>query len=200
MMLLTSTQRLSQVGSVEERTRPRRPARSVRKPSFRLLVDFLLLCAGYHDVNFARVTAAKKYQSTCDEIFVVTDIKRGVDDSIIKDVVNEHKGVAEGVGKVAFPNITVVCTHAAVSSCLQRHECDIGYFQNNSREWSLLHTYLCSMLTIHQDLGSFRDKQRLKALVPASKIIHAEAQIKKVEKRHGSFLDAKKAIREAEIK
>ncbi len=56
------------------------------------------------------------------------------------------------------------------------------------------------MLTIYQELGSFRDKQRLKTLVPASKLSHAQAQIKKVNNRYGSYMDARQAIREAEIK
>lgn len=70
--------------------------------------------SGYHDVNYARVAAAKKFQSTCDEIFVVTDIKRGVDDPIIKEVIQEMSS-ATGVGKTTRPNITVICSHAGVS-------------------------------------------------------------------------------------
>lgn len=73
-----------------------------------------LLKSGYHDVNYARVAAARKFQSTCDEIFVVTDIKRGVDDPIIKDVIREMSNTAD-VGKITHPNITVVCSHAGVS-------------------------------------------------------------------------------------
>src|SRR3954470_11564929 len=73
-----------------------------------------LLQPGYHDVNFARVAAARKFQSTCDEIFVVTDIKRGVDDPIIKEVIQESRTTAD-VGKVTRPNVTVVCSHAGVS-------------------------------------------------------------------------------------
>ncbi len=69
---------------------------------------------------------------------MATDIKRGVDDPIIKEVVDEHMGVAEGVGKITFPNITVVCTHAAVSPRPQCHEFDIMHFQNYGWEWPLL--------------------------------------------------------------
>jgi hypothetical protein len=73
-----------------------------------------LLHPGYHDVNFARVAVARKFQSTCDEIFVVTNIKRGVDDPIIKDVIREMDDTA-AVGKVTRPNVTVICSHAGVS-------------------------------------------------------------------------------------
>ena len=73
------------------------------------------LNSGYHDVNFARVAAARKFQSTCDEIFVVTDIKRGVDDPIIKDVIQDMSSTAD-VGKITCPNITVICSHAGVCS------------------------------------------------------------------------------------
>jgi len=85
--------------------------------------DAYLLNPGYHDVNFARVAAARKFQSTCDEIFVVTDIKRGVDDPIIKDVIRDMNNTA-AVGKITRPSITVICSHAGVSlkSLTTRHQ------------------------------------------------------------------------------
>ena len=81
-----------------------------------------LLNPGNHDVNFARVAAARNFQSTCDEIFVVTDIKRGVDDPIIKDVIRDMNNTA-AVGKITRPSITVICSHAGVSlkSLTTRH-------------------------------------------------------------------------------
>jgi Dynamin family len=68
---------------------------------------------GYHDVNFARIRSAQQYQSKCDELFVVANIGRAIDNPIIQDVLRPYKTAASGVGKVATPSITVVCTHSA---------------------------------------------------------------------------------------
>ena len=57
---------------------------------------------------------ARKFQSTCDEIFVVTDIKRGVDDPVIKEVIQDMSTTAD-VGKITRANITVICSHTGVS-------------------------------------------------------------------------------------
>jgi hypothetical protein len=69
---------------------------------------------GYHDVNFARVRAAKKYQAMCDEIFVVSDIKRAIDDPIIQEVVVDYCNRRTDVGQLTHPRITAVCTHSGV--------------------------------------------------------------------------------------
>ncbi|KAF7514202.1 hypothetical protein GJ744_004527 [Endocarpon pusillum] len=67
---------------------------------------------GYHDVNFARVSAAKKYQATCEEIFVISDIKRAIDDPVIEEVIKDHCRRFTDVGQLTRPRITVVCTHS----------------------------------------------------------------------------------------
>ena len=77
----------------------------------------LIQHTGYHDVNFARVKAAKKYQAMCDEIFVVSDIKRAIDDPIIQDVVMDCCRRGTDVGKLTHPRLTVVCTHSGVCTC-----------------------------------------------------------------------------------
>jgi hypothetical protein len=68
---------------------------------------------GYHDVNYARERNAKLYQLKCDELFVVADIKRAIDDPVIKEAVKSHISSAGKVGEISSPNVTVVCTHSA---------------------------------------------------------------------------------------
>lgn len=51
----------------------------------------------------------------CDEIFVVSDIKRAIDDPIIQEVVRDYCKRRTDVGQVTHPRVTAVCTHSGVS-------------------------------------------------------------------------------------
>jgi len=59
--------------------------------------------------------AAQQYQANCDELFIVANINRAVTDQSIKATIEDYLGSrAEITGTITHPNITIVCTHAAV--------------------------------------------------------------------------------------
>ncbi|KKZ62214.1 hypothetical protein EMCG_03352 [[Emmonsia] crescens] len=69
---------------------------------------------GFRDINYARVQAARRYLAKCNEIFIVSDIKRVVTDVTIREVIQEHVTSVSGIGRVSTPNICIICSHATV--------------------------------------------------------------------------------------
>ncbi|KAK2732662.1 hypothetical protein FQN57_002583 [Myotisia sp. PD_48] len=68
---------------------------------------------GFGDINYARVQAARRYISRCDEIFIVSGIARVIDDKNIYDILREHI-VGPRVGeRAASLNANIICTRAA---------------------------------------------------------------------------------------
>ena len=75
---------------------------------------------GYHDVNYVRTRNAKRYQAQCKELFVVADIKRAIDDPVIKEAIRHYSSAEPGVGEASLPSVTVICTHSADFSKLPK--------------------------------------------------------------------------------
>ncbi|OJD13291.1 hypothetical protein AJ78_06233 [Emergomyces pasteurianus Ep9510] len=71
---------------------------------------------GFRDLNYARVQAARRYLARCNEIFIVSDIKRVVADETIREtireIIREHVTSAPGIGDVSTPNICIICSHS----------------------------------------------------------------------------------------
>ncbi|WEW57823.1 hypothetical protein PRK78_003290 [Emydomyces testavorans] len=84
---------------------------------------------GFHDANSARVLAAKRYLSNCDDIFVVSGIKRAIDNVTISNIIREHVETPPGVGRTKTPNITVICSRAA-----EFNRQDEGIYRDQLRE------------------------------------------------------------------
>lgn len=87
-----------------------------------------MLLSGFRDINYARVQAARRYLAKCNEIFIVSDIKRVETDETIQDVIREHVESSSRIGSVSTPNICIICSHAAV--CV--HIPNIGDFNVHS--------------------------------------------------------------------
>ncbi|KAK2825704.1 hypothetical protein FQN49_007451, partial [Arthroderma sp. PD_2] len=84
----------------------------------------------FGDINYARVQAARRYISHCDEIFILSWIGRVIDDKNVIDILREHVQNPTR-GKVSVPNASIICTYAAninrgdkqrLRSSLNRHE------------------------------------------------------------------------------
>ncbi|PGH23258.1 hypothetical protein AJ80_02674 [Polytolypa hystricis UAMH7299] len=69
---------------------------------------------GFRDINLARVQAARRYLSTCNEIFIVSDIKRATTDETIEETIREHLESSGEIGRTATPGLAIICSHAAV--------------------------------------------------------------------------------------
>lgn len=70
---------------------------------------------GLGDINYARVQAAQRYISKCDQIFVVSGLSRIIDDKSIYDILQEHSRSSSQVGeRTITPSASIICTHAAV--------------------------------------------------------------------------------------
>ncbi|KAK5194851.1 hypothetical protein LTR99_009977 [Exophiala xenobiotica] len=67
---------------------------------------------GFKDINVARVRAARRAMSRCDEFCLVVRIDRVVDDPIVSQILTELKERADASGKCGF-NLTIVCTRSA---------------------------------------------------------------------------------------
>ena len=70
---------------------------------------------GFGDINYARVQAAQRYISKCDQIFVVSGLTRIIDDKSIFDILEEHSRSSSQVDdRIITPSASIICTHAAV--------------------------------------------------------------------------------------
>ncbi|OAL34534.1 hypothetical protein AYO20_06164 [Fonsecaea nubica] len=67
---------------------------------------------GFNDTNLARIRAARKAQSKCDDICVVADIARVTDSQILQQNLQLIQAKAEGL-KLTTVNITIICTKSA---------------------------------------------------------------------------------------
>lgn len=68
---------------------------------------------GFHDANFARVRIARETQAKCDDLLVVANINRAVDNPNLQAIVKENTP-RPGVGVLTLQTVTVVNTHSAV--------------------------------------------------------------------------------------
>ncbi|EXJ65556.1 hypothetical protein A1O7_01897 [Cladophialophora yegresii CBS 114405] len=71
---------------------------------------------GFNDTNLARIRAARKAQSKCDDLCLVVDISRACDLPIIPQNLELMKAKAEAQMSTCV-NITIICTHSA--ACLE---------------------------------------------------------------------------------
>lgn len=92
---------------------------------------------GNQDTNVARVRSAMKYQSKCDLLLVVVDMKRAVDDSLVEQTVEmiRRKPMFDGNLKL---QVAVVCTRAGVLSTNAEEQKMREKVKNQSRLMHLL--------------------------------------------------------------
>ncbi|ETI26685.1 hypothetical protein G647_10345 [Cladophialophora carrionii CBS 160.54] len=67
---------------------------------------------GFNDTNLARIRAARKAQSKCDDLCLVVDISRACDLPIVPQNLELMRAKAEAQ-QAACLNITIICTHSA---------------------------------------------------------------------------------------
>ncbi len=67
---------------------------------------------GFKDINVARVRAARRAMSRCDEFCLVVRIDRVVDDPIVLEFLKGMRERADACGNSGF-NLTIVCTRSA---------------------------------------------------------------------------------------
>ncbi|KIW26535.1 uncharacterized protein PV07_09622 [Cladophialophora immunda] len=67
---------------------------------------------GFNDTNLARIRAARKAQSNCDEVCLVVEISRATDNPLLQQNLEHIRARAEAQ-KATTVNITIICTKSA---------------------------------------------------------------------------------------
>ena len=92
---------------------------------------------GNRDTNVARVKSAMRYQSRCDLLLVVVDMKRAIDDSLVEETVQMVMKKPTYNGNMKR-HLAVVCTRSGVLSTDSEEQKLRGKVKNQSRLMHLL--------------------------------------------------------------